>query len=1016
MKKAAILSVLFILLSIQLCFAQTREITGSVIDKNDKQALPGVSVTVKGSQPTVGTITNSEGNFSIQVNNNSTLTFSFIGMLSQEVIIDGSQSNFTIELTSETETLDEVIVVAYGTQKKSSFTGSATSVSGDRTFKDLPVQSFEQALQGATPGVVVSGSSGQPGGAINIRIRGTGSMNATNNPLYVIDGVPVIAGDIGVSNIKNQTREFNSMTSINPADIESITVLKDAAAASLYGSRAANGVILITTKQGKKGKTTINFKASYGISDWAVKNREMLNGDQQHELAYEGFYNEAILYKNYSEADAQAYAQSYAQTYAPKLDKYSDWEKALFNDHGTNQSYEFSAQGGGENTTFYASLGYKKDVGMSDASKLEGFSGKINISHKADKLSIGANISLSKQYSHVNSEGSAYSNPYFTTRSYYKPNFNIYNEDGSYNEGFPFADLKIPNVVKDAQLDKNTADLFRSINTLWASYEFIKGLIFKQTVSYDFIFNETTTYWPANSNNGAIHNGMMIKTPYQHRNLYSSSILTYTTKIADLHHLDLLVGWDVDDKQKRYTQAAGKNYSGIKLPELINSSVPTGASSLYYDDHLYSLLSRVNYDYNDKYYLSGTYRRDGSSRLGSNNRWGDFWSASLAWRITQEEFMQNITWLNDLKLRASYGVNGTLPTDLYGHLDLFGTGEDYQDEPGEAPKNVPNPDLAWEKNHNLDIGLDVTLFHRIYLTLDYYLKNTKDLIQEVPISYTTGFAKSLQNVGSMRNRGIEIDLSADIFKHAAVKWHTGLALAHNKNEVTKLYDGKEIVDNASFRAIREGESYYSFWVREWAGVDPETGEELWVSNALNEDGTLNKELTKDPAKAQRTIVGKADPKLTGGWRNTVSWKGLTLNALFSFSVGGKILDMFPVTYTDTDGGKPLLGISKRQLDRWQKPGDKTNVPRRIANYKYTNYGSDRFMYKSDHLRLKSVSLSYDLPANLLNRAGLKTVRVFASGSNLLTWKHKDNILDPEQKCKRHRKLVMASVENTYFRY
>ena len=900
-----------------------------------------------------------------------------------------------IVLHSDAEELDEVMVVAYGTAKKSSFTGAASTISGKRALKDIPVSSFEEVLQGSAPGVTVNTNSGQPGSALSIRLRGTGSMNAGNEPLYVIDGIPVVSGDIAESGVRNDTKSYNVMSSLNPSDIENITVLKDAAAASMYGSRAANGVVLITTKRGQEGKTNISFKANWGFSDWAVKNRETVNGDQQRELTREAFYNEGILYKGMSEAEANAYADANVDVWAPKLDKYSDWEDALFKDHGSMENYEFAAQGGNSKTNFYASLAYKNEKGMTETSWMKGVFGRANINHQSNdgKMKMGANVSFAKQKSSQNAEGGSYSNPYFVTHWYAIPNVPIYNEDGSYYEGFPIGDLGLANPVKDIGLDKNLTDIFRSTNSLWASYELYKGLTIKQTISYDFISNEATTHWPKASNNGNLYNGLMIKIPTQRHNIYSSTILSYANTFAKKHNVDALVGWDVDDKKSTYVQAVGSGYFTDKLPELENSSTPETAASGYTRDRLLSVLSRVNYDYDHKYYLTATFRRDGSSRLGTNARWGNFWSASAAWRISKENFMQDLTWINDLKVRASYGINGTLPNDLYGHLNLMGTGYDYQDKPGIAPSTIPNPDLAWEKNKNLNIGFDARLFDRFSIAFDYYNRKTTDLLQEVPTSMLVGFSKALKNVGSMINRGVEIDLSYDVFKNDNLHWNTGLSLSHNTNKVDELYGGKDIIDGTSI--LREGESYYSWWAREWAGVDPQTGEEQWVLNTENEDGSINRELTKDPNKAQRVIVGKPDPKLTGGWRNNLSWKGLEFNALFTFSLGGKLMDEACLLYTDSDGETPYHVIGVQQLDRWQKPGDKTNVPRRINGYQYARYGSDRHVHTNNYLRLKSVSLSYSLPKQWVQKASLNNVRFFVSGSNLLTFQSYDNV-DPEQ--------------------
>ena len=977
-------------IGIGLVNAQVSKVTGTVTSHEDGLPVVGASVLVKGT--TVGTVTDIDGNFTITnvPSSAGTLVVSFIGMKTQEVAI---KPVVKVSLHSDAEVLDEVMVVAYGTAKKSSFTGSASSVDGAKALKDIPVTSFEQALAGTTPGLTINGSSGQPGASLEIRVRGTGSMNATNEPLYVIDGVPVVSGDVAISAIRDDSKSFNVMSSINPSDIENITVLKDAAAASLYGSRAANGVILITTKKGKAGKTRINFKANWGFSDWAMKNRENVNGSQRRELTYEGAYNEAVLYGipdadgNYTpatEEQAKAYAQASADMYAPDYDE--NWESAFFRKHGSSQNYEFSAQGGDERNSFFASLSYKKDQGKANNSKMDGFIGRVNATHRSadNKWQMGANVSLSKQESQVVSEGTSYANPFFLINYVITPNIRIYDEDGNYDMSSPIIQAYFPksHPIEDLQKDKNKSNVFRSLNSLWASYEIIDGLTLKENLSYDYVANKSLTYWPMDSNNGADLGGLGSNYILNQHNIYSSTTLNYANTFNEKHNLDVLAGWDVDDRRVEYVMASQNGYPHNKLPESINAASPMEGSAYYEQDHLLSFLSRVNYDFDNKYYVSANFRRDGSSRLGVNNRWANFWSVSAAWRMTQEEFMHDLTWLNDLKIRASYGVNGTLPSSYYGHLSLYGYGNNYQEKPGSAPVSVPNPDLAWEKNKNFNIGFDARLFDRLNVTFDYYTRRTSDLLQDVPTSMTVGFSSMLKNVGEMKNQGVEVDINVDVFKHSQVRWNTGLPLSHNSNKVTKLYEGKDIIDGS--RITREGESYYSWWSREWAGVDPQTGEEQWVLNTKNEDGSINRGLTKNPAEAQRVIIGKPDPKLTGGWRNSLSWKGLELNMLFNFSLGGKVYDTYRTSFTDTDGYSVWYNMSTDQLNRWQKPGDVTDVPRRINNYVWGNYGSSRFMKDLNYLRLKSLSLSYSLPQKWVNKAQLNNVRVFVSGSNLLT--------------------------------
>lgn len=909
-------------------------------------------------------------------------------LLSTGICVSNAQKKEIVD----TVAMEEVMVVAYGLSDRVSFTGAVSAVKSSLVFKDLPVLSFEQALQGRIPGLVVNTTSGQPGAELNLRIRGTGSMNASNEPLYVIDGVPVVSGNIAFSPVKNDPKAFNLMCSLHPGDIESITVLKDAAAASLYGSRAANGVILITTKRGQVGKPRFRFKANWGFSDWATKNKETLSGEQQHELTYEAFYNEAILYKDWNENEAAAYAKENADLYAPLLDKYTDWGKALFKDHGSNQNYEFSASGGKNGNLFYASLNYNKEEGMVNNSAMEGFMAKLNLTNQlTERALLGVNLSLSKQNSNVVSELAQEGNPYYMLHYVYKPNLLVYNEDGSFNEKLPNGS-GVTNLVKDRDLDKEISDVFRSTGMLWGTYEIMRGFTFKQTLSYDFILNESTLYWPENSNAGKITQGLMVKTPQQRHNIFSSSLLNYSKTFKEIHKLDMLAGWEVDDRTIKYTQAKGTNYPGDKLSELENAATPALVASGVTNDRLLSLLARVGYSYDDRYYLSANYRRDGSSRLGVNSRWGNFWSLSGAWRIDREAFMKNIVSINDLKLRVSYGVNGTLPDEIYGHLSLVNYRANYMGLSGSSLYSIANPDLTWEKNCSFNAGIDVRMLDRLSLTFDFYNRETKELLQDVPVSMATGFQSTLKNVGRMNNRGVEVDLSADIFSESAVRWNTGIVLSHNRNKVRELHGGDDIINGSSI--LREGESYYSFWSREWAGVDPETGEEMWVLNTKNPDGTVNRELTKDGNKAQRIIVGKADADLTGGWRNVVSWKGLELNFLFSFSLGGNVMDDL-WTYTDSDGYFAINTIGVKQLDRWQKPGDRTDVPRRINNYTYGRHASSRHLISTDHIRLKNLSLSYKLPAGFTHKAGINVARVFFAGTNLLTWAAYDDI-DPEQ--------------------
>ncbi|MDR0692291.1 MAG: TonB-dependent receptor [Prevotellaceae bacterium] len=982
MKKITLI-LIGMMLAASALFAQV-QVSGVVTDAADGQPLPGVSVVVKGTN--VSSATDANGRYTINVAGDATLVFSFIGMKTQEEAVDG-RSTINVALEVEAKRLEDVVVVAYGTAKKGTYTGAVAVVGSTEKLKDIPVISFENALQGAAAGVQVGTTSGQPGAQAEIRIRGTGSFNASNSPLYVIDGVPANSGDYTM--FSSYGGSLSIMSTINPSDIESITILKDAAATALYGSRGANGVILVTTKKGQQGALKINFKGSWGINNWAINNRPYLGGNQTRMLTLEGAYNQAI-YNGLSEADARAYSIVEADKYAPARTEYSDWEGALFRNNGTNNSYEVSANGGNDKLTFYVSLGARDELGMANNSDFKSYTGKANVAYKGDKWQVEANISLAKAEQNYMFGGLSYNNYYAMTRLVYMPNIPIYNPDGSYYEG-PLLQGQA-NLVKDGFLDISRHELFKSTNNLSFAYEFIKGLTLKETLSYDHSVVKGIAVWPSNSNNGKTHNGNTQIQEFTDVRFYSSMLLTYEKIIAADHTVNVLLGWDVDDNPTNYINAAARNYATPNLWEMVTAAEPTRAQSDHDSDRMTSYFSRLNYSYKDKYYVSGAFRRDGSSRLGTNTRWGDFWSVSASWRAKEESFLKYVDFIDDLKLRASYGVSGTLPNSLYSSLATYGYTLDYNGQSGSAPSRLANPDLSWERNFVFDIGLEARFFDRVSLEFDFYNRQTEDMLLDVPVSRTTGFATTLLNYGGMNNRGVELTLAVDILKNNDFFWTSTFILAHNRNKVTKIYNGEEFV-SGNFM-IREGESVYSYRAREWAGVDPGTGDSMWYIYETDSDGNFTgvKNLTKDPDLATREIQAKADPTLTGGWRNTFEWKGIDFDALFSFSLGGHSWDNG--WQMSTDGLYPDQVISAMQLDRWQKPGDEAQFPRRMHGGGHGNYTSSRWIHSTDHLRLKTLTVGYRLPQNWVKKASIQNARVFVAGNNLLTWAaYKD--YDPE---------------------
>jgi TonB-linked SusC/RagA family outer membrane protein len=992
MVRKFLLSVVSVVAFCSLGFAQNRPVSGVVTNEEGSPVI-GVIVTVQGT--TTSSVTDAAGRYTVTAPASGSLEFASFGLQTQVVAIE-NRSVVNVTMAPDATLIEGVVIsVPYGTASKSTYTGSVSAVSGVSSLKNLPSMSFETALQGAAPGIQIGNTSGQPGAQLDIRIRGIGSYNASNAPLFVVDGVPVISGNI---------KEFGyggsmSVTStINPSDIASISILKDAAATSLYGSRGANGVIMVTTKKGQSGNLKIDFKASTGFSDFAVPNRPILNGDEAHALAYEGAYNQAI-HNGMSEVAAAADAQAKADKYYPLRDSYSDWESAMMR-KGSNASYEVSTSGGNDKTTFYASLGYREELGVFRGSEIAGYTGKGSLTHRDKGWTVNFETLMASMNQMTISEGSAYANPIFATRVYAHPNIPIYNEDGSYHTDM-FEEWGMDNPVEQNSIDSYYNKTFRSRNTLSVGYEFFKGLSLKETLSYDYNGVEGIAIWPSNGRNGEANNGVSQRTQSQHSKLYSSLILNYNTKIGDDHDISALAGWDVDKTKYNYVYASGYGFATTKLWELDTAAEPGGIGANHTTEYLISYFGNLNYTYASKYYLSATYRRDGSSRLGANTKWGDFWSVSGSWRLTGEEFLSDVSWLDMLRIRASYGTSGNLPSGLYSSLSTYTlSGISYNGVSGSAPSRAANPNLGWEKNATFDVGIEGRFFDMIDLELDYYNRQTKDLLLSMPLSTTTGFSSQLMNVGGMNNRGVEITLSADLFKNTNFQWTTRFVAAYNRNEVTGLVNHEPFTfsSGATFQA-KEGQPLYSYYMRDWAGVDPGTGESMWYIYETDENGEYTgvKNITKDPAPATRLAVGyHPNPDWTGGWSNTLYWKGFDLNFMLSFTLGGYSYDSWAYYGASSDGTiSPGEGaISRTQLDRWQKPGDIAKNPKRMWTGGHGNYTSSRWLHSTDHIRLKTMVFGYTVPQKFTEKAGIRNLRAFVAGNNLLTWSRYSDY-DPE---------------------
>mgnify|MGYP001054076975 FL=1 len=962
-------------------------ITGKVIEDSGEPII-GANVIVKGT--TNGMMTDMDGNFHLEVTDKKvTLMVSYIGYTRQEIKVTSAKT-IKVEMAPDNNLMDEVVITGYGTFKKSAYAGSAASVKGE-TLKDVPAISFKDLLQGNAPGVQFTSSSGQPGASSSLRIRGMGSFNASNSPLYVIDGVPMRSGTI---NTMSSDAGLDIMSTINSSDIESVTVIKDAAAASLYGSRAANGVVLITTKKGKAGKPSISLKADWGSSDFAMDYRPIMGGEERRQYIYDGLVAGQIK-KGKSEADAMAYADGEIDDYAPvPWCGYTDWDDVLFK-KGNHQSYEASLSGGTDRFKYYSSLSYLKQDGIAINSGLERISGRLNVDFQAtSKLKLGANVLFATVNQDVYSEGTSYSSPFYTSRNAVVPSDPIYNEDGSWNRDL----IRIGdrNPLLSATYDYQREYVTRTFNTIYGEYEFIKDLKFKSTFSYDYVITKGKDWSDPRTSNGDDINGGMSKKYYEYNKMVWANQVSYKTSIARDHHIDALVGYEIDDQYRDYLSGYATNFATHDKNQISNGMKTESVGGNDTRTRMVSYLTRLNYDYKNKYYLGGSFRTDGSSRFQRDNRWGSFWSISGAWRIIEEEFMSPTKdWLTDLKIRASYGVNGTLPSDYFGYMGLSSLTNGYLEQPGIIQSQLRNDDLQWETNYNLNLGLDFALWNRINVTLEYYTRTTKNLLMDRPISMTTGFSSYLMNIGEVKNKGVELEISSTNIQTKDFSWNTTFNISHNKNKIVTL-DGMQTEIKSGSQIRKVGKSYRTFYMIEFAGINPETGAPQFYTNDVDENGNYIKDITEEINKAHAIVLDKhAEPNAIGGLSNTLRYKWFDLNFMFSYQFGGYSYDNW-AQKTEHGGNDLEANIPSYYKDSWKKPGDVTKYELfyekpSVAMNKVT---TTRRLHSTDFIRLKTLTFGFTVPKDWTRKIGIENVRLYASANNLWTWAAYD-YYDPE---------------------
>lgn len=957
--------------------AQTRTVKGKVTDSKSNP-VPNASVVVKGT--TTGTTSDANGDFSINVPASAkSLVISSLNFTSQEVAI-GTKTNLTVSLLSAEQDLQEVVVVGYGSKKKSDLTGSVATLKAAE-IENLPFSSVDKALQGKVAGLQSVAASGQPGASQNIVIRGISSINGSSNPLWIVDGIPVNTGDAS----RLQTTA-NLLSTLNPNDIESISVLKDAASQSIYGSRAANGVIVVTTKKGKGGKTKFRFDTEIGQSNTAYTNDRYkpLNAQQYLDITREGLVN-------LGQTPATVTATLTALGLGNGID--FNWLDNVMR-NGTQQQYNVSASGGNDKTQFFLSGGRFVQDGTTINSRLTRTNGNVNITNQAtDKLKLGFSLNGGVVNQRAPLNGGAFGNPVLS--SYFLlPTYSAYNANGSYN--LTSANLGgLHNTIALSDLDKRFLRQASMRGSVYGEYKILENLKFKSQYGVDYNVLEEDQYNNPLHGDGAASNGRAFSYYTRYYNWVWTNTLDLQQNITrggDLS-FNAQIGYEAQKSSAYFGSLQSQQFPPTTtLTYPASGASPTTASATISEFSFASQFATAAVNYQNRFVVSGSFRRDGSSKFSPNNKFGNFWSIGGTWNVDRERFMENVKFITQLKLRSSYGVNGSnTAIGNYDALPLYSFGSNYNQLPGSAPANVGDPNLTWELNKPFNVGVDVSILkNRISLTAEYYKRTSSSLLLSVPLSRTSGFASATRNIGTLKNEGVELNLNVVPVQTKNFKWDIDFNFANNKNTVVELPGGADIA-NGNF-IIRQGVPLNSFFLREWAGVDPANGDPLWYAD--NARGTKTNVY---PGVAARVLAGNAQPKYFGSLNNTITFKNFTLSAQLYYNYGNMVYDTWGSYYTGAGFGATFNKVA-RVLDRWQKPGDVTDIPKYIYNgNKNFQSGSTFYLQKGDFVRLREIQLGYNLPKEVLAKAGISSANFYVRGTNLFTWvKDKNLAFDPEQ--------------------
>jgi TonB-linked SusC/RagA family outer membrane protein len=930
-------------------------VTGTVLDAKEKLPIPGVNVIIKNTG--FGTVTNELGQFSIQIpEEKCMLVFSFIGFTPQEIDAK-DKSDVVIYLVESSQLLDEVVAYAYGNENKKMLSSAISSIKTDR-ITDFVTPAIIESLKGKITGIAVNKNSGTPGGAMTVRIRGISSITAGADPLYIIDGIPLIAQDLSLIIFSGQG--VNTISDINPADIESVSILKDASATAIYGARGSNGVFLITTKRGKNQLPKVNFHLNMGLQEVA-KTYKMLNAEQ-----FMRYRNDAAI----NDGGTAVYTEE--QIKNNPFD--TDWQKELFR-VSPIENYDLSINGGNENTTYYLSGNYFNQQGIAIGTDYKRYGARFNFDQVLGKgVTVGTSLALNKSVNNRKEGDQSLNSPVAMALSRY-PIYPILNTDGTYNEDGPNA-----NPISIANQHINVAYSWHALGNVFASFKFLDGLTYKIKYGFDFVNFREHTFDPPTTRQGAKYQGLGIESTSEVQKNVISNIITYNNVIDQKHIIDLLAGSEIESENRSSTYLRGELFPSNTLEYIISAAEKISADAFANEAVINSFFGRARYNFSRKYTTTFNARFDGSSRFSTQNRYGFFPSGDFLWRISDEDFF-SFEKINDLKFRVSYGITGNdkIPDFLY--ITRYGTAQ-YDGLSAIYPINIANPNLKWETTKQFNIGFDIALWEgKLTTSIDYYHKKTEDLLLNKPTPPSSGYTGIIENIGKLENKGFELSINSKNISQT-LNWQTFFNISFNRNKVTELYKNQPI-DNIGrgSQRIAVGEPVGFFYGYKSLGVNPLTGDIIFED--LNRDGTID---VNDKEK-----IGSPHPLFDGGISNVFEYKNFEADVFFQFSYGNDIFN----------GTRRYIEIMRTNnqstavLDRWMKPGDITAIPRATnSDPNENNRVSSRFVEDGSYLKLKSIKLAYSLDSKIARRWSIPKLKLYLQAQNIITWT-KFSGMDPE---------------------